>query len=77
MDSIFKKVSREVLLALVFFLPEARRIRLERWLRGREETRRLQRAEILVALRRWNEADLELSRLVATAPRLPGLAALR
>jgi hypothetical protein len=48
MDSIFKKVSREVLLALVFFLPEARRIRIERWLRGREETRRLQRADVAV-----------------------------
>jgi hypothetical protein len=48
MDSIFKKVSREVLLALVFFLPEARRIRLERWLRGREETRRLQRADVAI-----------------------------
>jgi len=48
MDSIFKKVSREVLVALAFFLPEARRIRFERWLRGREETRRLERADVAV-----------------------------
>jgi hypothetical protein len=48
MDSIFKKVSREVLVALVFFLPEATRIRFERWLRGRDESRRLQRADVAV-----------------------------
>ncbi|MCB9723801.1 MAG: sulfotransferase domain-containing protein [Spirochaetaceae bacterium] len=48
MDSIFKKVSREVIVALLFFLPEARRIRIERWLRGREETRRLERADVAI-----------------------------
>ncbi|MFK7895560.1 MAG: sulfotransferase domain-containing protein [Myxococcota bacterium] len=48
MDSIFKKASREIILALLFFLPEARRIRIERWLRGREETRRLDRADVAV-----------------------------
>jgi hypothetical protein len=48
MDSILKKASREVVLALLFFLPEARRIRLERWLRGRDETRRLARADVAV-----------------------------
>ena len=48
MDSIFKKASREVILALCFWLPEARRIRLERWLRGRDETRRLARADVAV-----------------------------
>jgi len=48
MDSIFKKVSREIILALCFWLPEARRIRLERWLRGRDETRRLARADVAV-----------------------------
>lgn len=48
MDSILKKASREIVLALLFFLPEARRIRLERWLRGREETRRLDRADVAV-----------------------------
>ena len=48
MDSILKKASREVVLALLFWLPEARRIRLERWLRGRDETSRLQRADVVV-----------------------------
>ncbi len=48
MDSIFKKVSREVLMALLFFLPEARRIRIERWLRGREETNRLAEADVAI-----------------------------
>jgi len=48
MDSIFKKLSREIAVALVFFLPEARRIRFERWLRGREETRRLGRADVAI-----------------------------
>jgi len=48
MDSIFKKASREAVLALLFWLPEERRIRLERWLRGRDETRRLERADVAV-----------------------------
>ena len=48
MDSIFKKVSRELAVALMLFLPAARRIRFERWLRGREETRRLQRADVAI-----------------------------
>jgi hypothetical protein len=48
MDSIFKKVSREVAVALAFFLPEAKRIQFERWLRGREETRRLRRADVAI-----------------------------
>jgi hypothetical protein len=48
MDSIFKKLSRELAVALAFFLSEARRIRFERWLRGREETRRLQRADVAI-----------------------------
>jgi hypothetical protein len=48
LNSIFKRVSREVLVALAFYLPEARRIRFERWLRGREETRRLRRADVAV-----------------------------
>ncbi|MCP4904547.1 MAG: sulfotransferase domain-containing protein [bacterium] len=48
MDSIIKKASREVILALCVWLPEAQRIRLERWLRGRDETRRLARADVVV-----------------------------
>jgi hypothetical protein len=48
MDSIFEKPGREVTVALMFFLPQGRRIRFERWLRGREETRRLQRADVAI-----------------------------
>ncbi len=48
MDSIWKKVSREILMALLFFLPEERRIRIERWLRGREETQRLAAADVAI-----------------------------
>lgn len=48
MDSILKKASREVIMALLFFLPEKRRIRIERWLRGREEAKRLARADVAV-----------------------------
>ncbi|MEM9174845.1 MAG: sulfotransferase domain-containing protein [Myxococcota bacterium] len=48
MDSILKKATREVVMALLFWLPDDRRIRIERWLRGREETRRLERADVAV-----------------------------
>ncbi len=48
MDSILKKATREVVMALLFWLPDARRIRIERWLRGREETKRLDRADVAV-----------------------------
>lgn len=48
MDSILKKATREVVMALLFWLPDARRIRIERWLRGREEARRLARADVAV-----------------------------
>jgi hypothetical protein len=48
MDSIWKKASREVLMALLFFLPDARRIRIERWLRGREEAGRLAEADVAI-----------------------------
>lgn len=48
MDSILKKATREVVMALLFWLPDDRRVRVERWLRGREETRRLDRADVAV-----------------------------
>ncbi|MCR9094314.1 MAG: sulfotransferase domain-containing protein [bacterium] len=48
MESILKKATREVVMALLFWLPEDRRVRIERWLRGREETRRLSRADVAV-----------------------------
>ena len=63
MDSIWKKASREVLMALLFFLPVARRIRIERWLRGREEAGRLAEADVAVVSfgksgRTWLRATL-------------------
>lgn len=39
---------RELILGLCFFLPRQERIRLERWLRGRQENRRLQAADLVV-----------------------------
>jgi hypothetical protein len=48
MDSILKKATREVVMALLFWLPDARRVRIERWLRGREEKKRLDRADVAV-----------------------------
>jgi hypothetical protein len=48
MDSILKKATREVVMALLFWLPDERRVRIERWMRGREETRRLARADVAV-----------------------------
>jgi hypothetical protein len=48
MDSILKKATRELIMALVFWLPADRRVRIERWLRGREETRRLERADVAI-----------------------------
>ena len=48
MDSILKKATREVVMALLFWLPAERRVRIERWLRGREETKRLARADVAV-----------------------------
>lgn len=38
-------VSRYLILAVLFFLPGEQKKRLERWLRGREEFKRLQRAD--------------------------------
>jgi len=43
-----KKSRRNSLLTLLFFLPEARRRRVERWLRGRDETQRLKSADLAI-----------------------------
>ena len=48
MGSLLKNAPRKTALALLFWLPEARRIRIERWLRGRKEARRLERADVAV-----------------------------
>jgi hypothetical protein len=48
MQTIIKKVTRFVVLGLCFWLPRERRIRLERWLRGKEEFRKLEQADCVV-----------------------------
>ncbi len=45
MKDMMQVVSRHILLAVLGFLPRERKKRLERWLRGREEYSRLQRAD--------------------------------
>ena len=48
MHAILKILQREVLLRALFFLPEARRRRIERWLRGKEEVRKLRQADCVI-----------------------------
>jgi hypothetical protein len=48
LDRALKKVTRFVVLKPLFFLPGEERVRAERWLRGREEARKLARADCLV-----------------------------
>ncbi len=46
--STWKKLSRNVVLALLFFLPADRKIAVQRWLRGREQFHTLRRADCVV-----------------------------
>jgi Sulfotransferase domain len=48
MHEIWAYVSRRVVLGAVFFLPLSRRIAVERWLRGKEEYRKLQDSDWVV-----------------------------
>ena len=48
-DTIFKKMSRGLVVAACFWLPEEQKIRLERWLRGRSEYHELRRDDVVVA----------------------------
>lgn len=48
MHTLLKKLSREATLLLLFFLPVEKKIAIERWLRGREEARDLNRADCVV-----------------------------
>ncbi len=48
MHTVFKKVSRFLILGLCFWMPAERKIRLERRLRGREEFYELKRADCVV-----------------------------
>lgn len=48
MYNVWKTISRHVVLWLAFFLPAERKLALERWLRGREEFRRLRLADAVI-----------------------------
>lgn len=47
MGSIAKTLTRLVVLRPLFFLPQPKKIALERWLRGREQFHKLQRADVV------------------------------
>ena len=44
----YRRLLRVIILKLLFFLPKAKRMQLERWLRGREEARKLGLADCVV-----------------------------
>jgi len=48
MHVILKKIIREITLLLMFFSSEEKKIAVERWLRGREESRKLKQADCVV-----------------------------
>lgn len=48
MHTVLKKITRFVVLGLLFWLPKDRRNRIDRWLRGREEFRKLELADGVV-----------------------------
>jgi len=48
MRVLLKKLSREIVLILMFFFPEEKKIAVERWLRGREEFRKLKQSDCVV-----------------------------
>lgn len=48
MHTAIKKLTRFVVLSLLFFLPKERKIRIDRWLRGREEYRKLKLADAVI-----------------------------
>jgi hypothetical protein len=48
LDSVTKHITRFVVLKPLFWLPHERRIRLERWLRGRDQAQKLAKADVVV-----------------------------
>ena len=48
MHVAYRRFLRQVIMALLFFLPLARRQKIERWLRGREEARKLGLADCVI-----------------------------
>jgi hypothetical protein len=45
MQTVLKKLTRFLVLGLLFWLPRNKKIRIDRWLRGREEFRKLKQAD--------------------------------
>ena len=45
MQTVLKKMTRFLVLGLLFWLPRDKKIRIDRWLRGREEFRKLKQAD--------------------------------
>ena len=48
MHTVLKKVTRFLILGLLFWLPKEKKIRVDRWLRGREEYRKLKLADAVI-----------------------------
>jgi hypothetical protein len=48
MHDVWPTISRELILLPLFFLPRKKRIDIDRWLRGREENRKLQLADYVL-----------------------------
>lgn len=48
MHTALKKVIRFLVLGLLFFLPKEKKIRIDRWLRGKEEYRKLKLADAVI-----------------------------
>jgi Sulfotransferase domain len=72
--SVWKKTSRRLLRGALFFAPEERKTRAERWLRGREQLQQLRRADIVVVSfgksgRTW--LRVMISRLYQVKHKLP------
>ncbi len=48
MHTVLKKLTRFLVLGLLFFLPKEKKIRIDRWLRGKEECRKLKLADAVI-----------------------------
>jgi hypothetical protein len=48
MHTVIKKLTRFLVLGLLFFLPRKQKIRIDRWLRGKEEYRKLRLADCVI-----------------------------
>jgi len=48
MHTVIKKLTRILVLGLLFFLPKGKKIHIDRWLRGKEEYRKLKLADAVI-----------------------------